>query len=325
MEQEPTSADRRLDEHRDPADAARVRALAAQVAERCGADPARMRRANGYSNATWVGDGIAVRIAHEQVEMMREAELARALPPAVGHPRILGVGVVEGHGWIVTREVPAQNLGEIWSTLDPSQQSRAIGQLWGRARIVHEATPVLRPHVGASGGFVPAGPAEARTAAERAASVLGLSDLRRGRLREVLESWFRCAPEVEQVVDHGDLALMNALWDDGVVALLDFEYAVLAPVEVDLCRLVGEARVSEEGELVDSEAGAVAAEIAAGCMDPVHGPALLRGAAVLDQLRDLGIWVAQAAAGERAEDWRPARLLDGLLDDAGGFLAGLLR
>lgn len=49
-----------LDEHRDPREVALVRALAAGVAARYGGDLTRMRRANGYSNATWVGDGIAV-------------------------------------------------------------------------------------------------------------------------------------------------------------------------------------------------------------------------------------------------------------------------
>src|SRR5699024_4226255 len=52
-----------LDEHRDPSEVALVQSLAAQAASRHGADLTRMRRANGYSNATWVGDGIAVRIA----------------------------------------------------------------------------------------------------------------------------------------------------------------------------------------------------------------------------------------------------------------------
>ena len=42
---------------------------------------------------------------------------------------------------------------------------------------------------------------------------------------------------VEKTVNHGDPALMNALWDGEVVALLDFEFAVLGPVEIDLCRL----------------------------------------------------------------------------------------
>ncbi|WP_199808709.1 phosphotransferase [Streptomyces sp. NRRL F-5702] len=117
---------------------------------------------------------------------------------------------------------------------------------------------------------------------------------------------------------------MNALWDGEVTAVLDFEFAVLGPIEIDLCRLVCEARVSDDGRRVDSEAGAAALEIAARHMHPVHGPALIHGAAILDQLRDLDIWLAQDSPDERAEDWRPSRLLTALLDADGGYLAPLL-
>ncbi len=58
--------------------------------------------------------------------------------------------------------------------------------------------------------------------------------------------------------------------------------------------------------------------------DPVHGRALLLGAAVLDQLRDLEIWLARDRTEDRFEDWRPDRLLTGLLDADGGYLAPAL-
>ena len=323
--QEPSSNIHPLDQHRDPFRGALVRGLAAEVAARYGGELTRMWRANGYSNATWVGDGIAVRIAHTPVDMAREVALVRALPREVGHPEILGEGTIEGHGWIVTAEVRGQNLHEAWPTLAPAEQRRAVRQLWARAQIVHDASPSLRAHVASHGGFVPATLGDATAAARRAEVELGLPSARQSRLREVIEGYFRAAPLVGQTVNQGDLALMNALWDGEVVALLDFEFAVLGPVEIDLCRLVCEARVSEEGQRVDSEAGAAAVEIAARHMDPVHGRALIRGAAVLDQLRDLDIWLALDRAGERAEDWRPSHLLTGLLDAEGGYLAPLLR
>ncbi len=117
---------------------------------------------------------------------------------------------------------------------------------------------------------------------------------------------------------------MNALWDGEVVALLDFEFAVLGPAEIDLCRLVCEALVSEDGQSNDPDAVAVAFAIAARDGDPVHGRALLHGAAVLDQLRDLEIWLARGRTEDRFEDWRPDRLLTGLLDADGGYLAPAL-
>jgi aminoglycoside phosphotransferase (APT) family kinase protein len=232
------------------------------------------------------------------------------------------VGTIEGHDWIVTEEVRGQNLQEAWPGLTLAERRRAIRQLWERVQIVHDATPSLRPLVGSHSGFIPATSDEATTAAARAGAAVGLSDVQRSRFHQIVEGYYRAAPFVEQVVAHGDLALVNALWDDGeVVALLDFEFAMLSAAEIDLCRLVWDGLVSEDGTTIDPEASAAAFDIAARQLDPVHGRALLHGAAVLDQLRDLDIWLARGRTEERFEDWRPYRLLTGLLDPEGGYLA----
>jgi scyllo-inosamine 4-kinase len=314
-----------LDEHRDPTEAAVVRSLAAQVVAQHGGDLRAMRRALGISNATWVGGGFAVRIANTSVvnSMAAEVALVRALRPEVGHPKILGVGTIEGHDWIVTEEVRGQNLHEAWPTLTPEERSRAIRQLWARVRVVHDTTPSLRLLVGSHAGFIPTAD-DATAAADRVSAALGLPDAQRSRFHQIIGDYYRAAPVVEQVVNHGDLALMNALWDGEVVALLDFEFAVLGPVEIDLCRLVSEALVSEDGQRSDNDAGAAAFAIAARERDPVHGRALLLGAAVLDQLRDLEIWLGRDSSEDRFADWRPDRLLTGLLETDGGYLAPAL-
>src|SRR5205085_6742211 len=116
-------------------------------------------------------------------------------------------------------------------------------------------------------------------AADRVSAALDLTDVQRSRFHEIIGDYCRAAPVVEQVVNHGDLALMNALWDGEVVALLDFEFAVLGPVEIDLCRLVAEALVSDSGHSSDPDAAAAAFAIAARDRDPIHGRALLHGAA----------------------------------------------
>jgi aminoglycoside phosphotransferase (APT) family kinase protein len=319
---EPEADTHWLDQHRDPTEAAVVWSLAAQVVAQHGGDLRGMRRALGISNATWVGGGLAVRIANFSVVdgMAAEVALVRALPPEVGHPKILGVGTIEGHDWIVTEEVRGQNLHGAWPTLTSEERRRAIRQLWARVRVVHDATPSLRLLVGSHAGFIPATANDATAAADRVSAALGLPDVQRSRFHEIIGDYYRAAPVVEQVVNHGDLALMNALWDGEVVALLDFEFAVLGPVEIDLCRLVCEALVSEDGQRSDNDAGADAVAIAARERDPVHGRALLLGAAVLDQLRDLEIWLGRDRTEDRLEDWRPDRLLTGLLETDGGYL-----
>jgi aminoglycoside phosphotransferase (APT) family kinase protein len=302
-----------------------VRSLAAQVVAEYGGDLSRMRRALGMSNATWVGGGLAVRIAKMPLvrDMAAEVALVKALPTDAGHPTILGAGTIEGHDWIVTEEVQGENLREAWSTLTPEERRGAIRQLWARVRAVHNATPSLRPLVGSHAGFVPT-PDDATAAAARVSAALGLTAVQRSRLHELIDAYYRAAPVVEHVVNHGDLALMNALWSGEVVALFDFEFAVLGPVEIDLCRLVSEALVFEAGHGTDPDAAAVAFAIAARDGNPVHGRALLHGAAALDQLRDVELWLARDRTGDGFEDWRPDRLLTGLLDADGGYLAPAL-
>lgn len=301
-----------------------VESLAAQVVAEFGGGLNRMSRALGMSNATWVGGGLAVRIAKVPFvkSMAAEVALVRALPAEVGHPTILGVGTIEGHDWIVTAEVQGQNLREAWSTLVPEQRRGAIRQLWARVRAVHDATLSLRPLVGSHAGFIPTA-GDATAAALHVSAALGLTDVQRTRLNEIIDAYYRAAPLVEQVVNHGDLALMNAVWDGEVVALLDFEFAVLGPVEIDLCRLVAEAIVSDNGHSTESDAAAALA-IAARDGDPIHGRTLLHGAAVLDQLRDLELWLARDRTDDHVEEWRPDLMLIGLLNPDGGYLAPAL-
>src|SRR5262245_51758037 len=130
-----------LDEQRDPTEAAVVRSLAAQVVAQHGGDLRGMRRALGVSHATWVGGGFAVRIANSSVVdgMAAEVALVRALPPEVGHPKILGVGTIEGHDWIVTEEVRGGNLHEAWPTLAPEERRRAVGELRARRLVAQRA------------------------------------------------------------------------------------------------------------------------------------------------------------------------------------------
>src|SRR3954447_11677545 len=160
---EPEAETHWLDQDRVPTEAAVVRGLAAQVVAQHGGDLRGMRRALGISNATWVGGGLAVRIANTSVVdgMAAEVALVRALPPEVGHPKIVGAGTIEGHDWIVTEEVRGQNLHEAWPRLTPEERRRAIRQLWERVQIVHDATPSLRSLVGSHSGFIPATSGEA--------------------------------------------------------------------------------------------------------------------------------------------------------------------
>lgn len=132
-----------LDADRSPEQAAEIRQVAADVAARHGADLTRMRRAHGFTNSTWVGDGIAVRVADAGDAPDRGARLLRALPRGVGHPEVLDAGTTAGHGWVVTAQVAGENLAEAWPRLGAAERVRAVRELWGRVEALHDAAAHL--------------------------------------------------------------------------------------------------------------------------------------------------------------------------------------
>jgi len=203
------------------------------------------------------------------------------------------VGTIEGHDWIVTEEVRGQNLHDAWPTLTSEERGRAIascGRVCGFC-----TTP--RPRSVCSSD---------RTRASYRHPLT--NDQGRGPIASVLRWVCRMGsgrgstrssattteprPSFEPVVKpRGSLALMNALWDGEVVALLDFEFAVLARWRSTCAGWCARPSCPRMGRGPTMTPAWPAFAIAARERDPVHGRALLLGAAVLDQLRDLEIWL----------------------------------
>src|SRR5438874_1461011 len=126
------------DQDRDPATMASLRSIAAAIFGRYGVDLRAARRAGGWSNATWLAGGLALRIAGAPGtdDIRREARLAPLLPPEVGYPQVIETGVDEGYEWSLAREVPGRNLGEVWPSLDWDRRIAALRQLWEKAQAV---------------------------------------------------------------------------------------------------------------------------------------------------------------------------------------------
>lgn len=316
-----------LDKHRDEATVARVHRLAAEVAAAHGGDISRMRRATGYSNATWVGGGIAVRISCGPTEgvMASEAALIVAAPAGVGHPPLIAVGASDGWEWMVTREVSGRNLQDAWPSLSSGQRAHALRRLWQRAEAFHDAGAALAPHLASQTLFVPPTVEAAHELATSVAEHVGFVEQRAERLHELIRDLYAAAGEVPHVPVHGDLAVVNAIWDDrDVVALLDLEFATLAPVELDLARLVWEAQLSERWPLPEEALVGVVRSIAPRVAHPRHGRTLLLGYAALSELTDLATWLRGWDGLEDVTTWKHYVLLTDLLAD-GGAVEPVLR
>jgi hypothetical protein len=77
------------------------------------------------------------------------------------------------------------------------------------------------------------------TASVRALRLVGLlSERQTDSLIAQVREFFDDALSAEAVLNHGDLWIGNAIWDGTrVVSIVDFEFAVIAPVELDLNEL----------------------------------------------------------------------------------------
>ncbi|MBN1641092.1 MAG: phosphotransferase [Anaerolineae bacterium] len=295
-----------------------------------------MRREGGWTNATWSAGGLVLRVAVKPGtrDLIREARLASILPPDVGYPPVLESGVTEEHAWMLMRRVAGRNLGAVWPTLGWEDRISAKRQLWRRAQAIHAVDATLAQAYAASESpFYAPSPAKAAAQLARLESA-GVLDARQVVvLSGVLGRFWTALPAAPRVLNHGDLCTENALWRDGqVVALLDLEFAVLAPVELDLNELVRAAYDPPErpDPLPDPNGSgraqlreavteiALAAAGAQGSADRLLGYALLCDVWLVEN--ELSQWDGQGSYA----DWAPYRALMALADGAGGCLAPVL-
>lgn len=305
-----------------------VRAVAAEVLHRLGSDVARAEPTSGWVNAGWIVDRYVVRVSlmPEQSNLHREVAVANVLPPEVGYPEVLDVGVLGGHEYVVTRRLSGTNLAELWPTLEPAERADALSQLWDLAVIVHRI-----PLCDLGSANVESSPFYANSLRQVTSALVSmqeqgvLTDRETASLLRHVERFFDTVGGASHVLNHGDLHIGNALWEGGkIVSLLDFEFAVTAPVELDLNELAkhafGPASASADLSRTEAEKRAVI-DVVAGL--PVN-EALLLGYSIL-----LESWFTERSlSGLSAEEVRATdscQRLVALADGEGGHLATLLQ
>ncbi len=324
------------DRCRDPDTLAELAAIAAGIFARYQVAFSTVRRAGGWTNATWLGGGLALRLSVETgtSELLREARLAALLPRAVGYPQIVDTGLADGHAWLLMQEGPGQNLGEAWPALGWEARISALRQFWARAQAVHGVSvAAASAHARPASPFYASSPEEAAASLARLEAQRVLASPQVAVLRQALDRFWAALPLAPRVLNHGDLSIENALWDGGqVVALLDFEFAVIAPVELDLNELLKCAYAPPERDdpLPDPGGGGLrrlqetAADIATPVAATPEGPEVLLGYAILLELWSMENWLSKWDGAEPFAPWQPYRTLTSLADGAGGYLAPVL-
>ena len=225
----------------NPALLGRVRAVAAKVLRDHGDDLGTARPTDGWVNPGWVSDRYVVRVSlvPDRSRLHREAAIGGSVPSAVGYPEIVDVGVVEGHEYLVTRRIEGTNLSQAWDILTRPQRANALEQLWEVAEVVHRTPLHHFPDVDLSSTpFYADSLTTAMPAMEvvHRAGLLTASEVE--SLLSQLERFFDARQAAPLALNHGDLYIGNALWDGmRIVSLLDFEFAVAAPIELDFNEL----------------------------------------------------------------------------------------
>lgn len=315
----------------------RLYKIAADIFQQQGIDLRQARRAGGWTNATWIANGVVLRLSVRQNNsaILREAQLSSLLPPSIGYPEIIAVGKTEGYEWSLSKEITGQCLGEVWPSLDWDQRITALQQLWEKAQAVHSVDVDAAQQLARDAPWYNATrPAEAQTSTSRLVQQKLFTPRQGSVLSGILTRFWQALPFAPAVLNHGDLTLDNAMWDQGqVVALLDFEFAVMAPVELDINSVVklafGPTGLEDYQPERDNTGRQRLQACASALVLPVlvqpNAADLLLGYAVLLEQWLLETWLAHPEGEGPLEHWEPYRRLLSLADGQGGYLTPLLR
>jgi aminoglycoside phosphotransferase (APT) family kinase protein len=299
--------------------------IAARIFAGFGVDFASARRAGGWSNITWLAGGLALRLATRagNANIRRDARLAALLPVEVGYPVTVQTGVTDGFEWCLSREIPGCCLGEIWPRLSLPEQGEALRQLWAKAQAVHRVDPAAAAGLVRQRAWFNSNDPHEADASLACRVQEGLFTYRQAAvLRGILARFWQALPAAVCLLNHGDLTLDNAIWQQGrVVSLLDFEFALLAPIQLDLNTLLAPALGPGQQ---DESLRRAAVRLAVPELATPGSVDLLLGYAVLLELWRLQEWLAHPEGEGPLEQWDPYRRLLALAEGQGGYYAPVL-
>ena len=309
-----------------------LQAIACSIFSHYGIDFKFVSKAGGWSNEVWVSKELVLRLSSnkENTRLLREGQLAKLFPAEVGYPKIMESGTISGYSWTLAERIPGECLGNVWKSLGWEKRVSALQQLWTRVQAVH-TVPVNK-----AAKFAPKNAWFNTTNAELAEkSFLHLVEEKiftfneSHVLRDILSNFWRVLPTSPDVLCHGDLTLDNAIWhDDQVVSLLDFEFAVIAPLQLDLNHLIkcayGPEHVTGTTQISDSEGPfqlqQAVREIALPSLMQPEEKVLLLGYAILLELWLLETWLEHPEGEGPLESWDPLKRLRSLADGNSGYL-----
>ena len=191
----------------------------------------------GYSNLVWVTDDLVLRMSASpgSRNLLREAQLAELLPEPVGYPRVIGAGTAEEREWIITERLIGEQLEAMWPMLSDEARVLAVETLWDRLQSVQRTDVTRARAIGCTHTpFYALNENAAAALVDELASRRVFDLETQASARRLLELLFSAMKEVPEVLNHTDAGLHNTLWNGSESVPVDFEFACVAPVDLDL-------------------------------------------------------------------------------------------
>ena len=196
---------------------------------------ARLER--GDSNLVWATDDLVLRMSasSRSRDLIREAELSELLPEPVGYPRVLGSGVEDGREWMITERIEGEQLEIRWPTMGDENRIRALENLWDRLKWVQRTDVGKARAIGrTSTPFYALDETSAVSQLSQSSQRGAVDSQMQESLERQLERSFAAMKGVTVALNHTDAGLHNTLWTGRDAIPIDFEFACLGPVDLDL-------------------------------------------------------------------------------------------
>lgn len=207
------------------------------VLEAAGMNPAlEMRRIESMANEVWMLAEQILRIGiSHKLNIEAEAELLSQLPKEVRSPKLIKYGSDGQMAWMLLEKIEGEKLINVWPHLSNPEQIQVIGELAEILKSLHGTTVEMKDN-----------PNKASLRSIKLIDLKMFIDhlkqnpvLDSGLIREA-QNFVENSEKITSTVVphgliHGDLHFENVLWNkDRISALLDFEYATMGPIDLEL-------------------------------------------------------------------------------------------
>ena len=193
-----------------------------------------------------VNEALIVRVGARDDAFARlehETDLLRRFAGKIPVPEVLSFGQHEGHVYQIQRALAGQKLYLLWKNLRPEAQEAIAADLAGALQVLHsESAPqfgLARPDAPCFDAWADFLTAKFQQTLEELRELnIAMAPGFVEQATEYFESHKHVLAGGIPALLHGDLTLVNLLADGGrLSALLDFEYAVYAPIDYELWTL----------------------------------------------------------------------------------------